>query len=367
VLILSSGGDRPRWWRYPIAAGLFVLAHWVYAGVSVWLLPLVVSLAVLRPGVPITSTRDAVVRVVRFFPGWVSLVLISAAFGLGIWFMHLARHVNPELTQNTPQDSLPKEEWIASWLGFFDSLNQLPKIILWPEIAGGLAIIGLLTGLISACFRRSWPPFPLLAATIVIGIAGASEFLFIGTRMWPAENLRQPRYIIGFLESSQVILGLAAVFPVAGWVAGRGRWIAFATSGLALFVAATIAYGFPSAHNPRADLDAEIGRLTPDILTADVDAIGGDYWTVWPAVLHANMNSPPRAHPFIGITMRSSVFRTYWEQTYRENMRVAVKDTEKDRNEFLRSTVIYGLSKPVRVGSHGELAIYTTHPIIYTD
>jgi hypothetical protein len=367
VLVLTTGGERPRWWRYPIAAGLFVLAHWVYAGVAVWLLPLVVGLAVFRPGIPVAGIRDAIVRVFRFFPGWASLLLIFGSFGLGIWFMHLARQANPELTQNTPQDSLSRAEWPASWLGFFDSLNQLPKIVLWPEVAGGLAVAGLLAGIVVAGFRRCWPPYPLAAAIVVIGVAGATEFLFIGTQKWPAENLRQPRYIIGFLESTQVILGLAAVFPFAGWIAGRGRWIAFGISALVLFTSATIPYGFPSLDNPRADLDAEIGRLTPDILAADVDAIGGDYWTVWPAVLHANMNSPSRAHPFIGVTMRCSVFRPYWEKNYRDNMRVGVKDTEKDRDEFLRATMIYGLSKPVRVGSHGSVAIYTTHSIYYSE
>ena len=363
ILVLVRGGDRPRWWRYPIAAGLFVLAHWVYLGVSVWLMPLVVGMSVLRPGVPVTGVRDAVVRVFRFFPGWVSLVLLCGAFGMGLWFMQLARQANPEWIRPTSLESVPREEWPTAWLGFFDRMNTFPQAILWPEVAGSLAIVGLVTALMVAGFRRSWPPYPLAAAFVVLGLAGATELFFNSTRSWAAKHGLLPRYFIGFLECGQVILGLAAVFPMAGWIAGRGRWIAFGTSGVALFTAIAVTYGFPSLNNPRADLDAEIGQLTPDLLAADVDAIGGHYWTAWPAMFHANIADPSRLRPMMGITLRSSVFRPYWEQTYKEGFRVGVKDTEEDRIGFFSAAQVYGLTTPVQVGRQGQLVIYSTRPI----
>ena len=38
LLVLFRGGDRPRLWRYLVAGGLFVLAHWVYVAVSILLI-----------------------------------------------------------------------------------------------------------------------------------------------------------------------------------------------------------------------------------------------------------------------------------------------------------------------------------------
>ncbi len=362
LIALCRGGDRPRWWRYLIAAVLFVLANWVYVGVSIWLMPLALWNAVIRPGVPPTGYRDAIFRLVRYFPGWISLVLLGGAFRVGLWFMQLVHQTNPEFIKPTPQESLPRDEWYASWWGFFESLDRYSETRTWLAAVGGLAAAGLLTSVVVAVILRRRPAYPLVAAAAVLELTGLTEFLFIGTRDWPAQNEHNPRYIIGFLQCAQIIFAMAAVSPLANWSAGRGRWVVFGAAAAILLVGATVRYGFPAPGRPRADLDAKFGELTPDILASDLDAVGGDYWTVWPAVFHANMASPPRARPLIGITQRSGVFQRQWEREYSAGMRVGVKDTEKERSSFFAAATKYGLTNPVRIETHGRLAIYSTRP-----
>jgi hypothetical protein len=367
LLVLSRGGDRPRLWRFWVAAGLFVLAHWVYVAVAVWLMPLAFWTTVIRPGVPFVGLRDAACRLVRYFPGWTSLMLLGGAFGVGLWFSQLAHDANPGLIRPTPRDSLPRDEWPASWRGYIESLDQFTETRTWVAAACALAAAGLLTSTGIAVTRRRWPAYPLVAAVSVLGLSGLTEFLFIGTREWPAENDRHPRYIIGFLVSAQLILGLAAVFPFANCAAGRGRWVIFGAAAAILLGGATVRYGFPSPWRPRTDLDANFGQLTPDIVAADLDAIGGDYWTVWPAVFHANMAGPPRNRPLIGITGRCGVFRPQWERIYPAGMRVGVKDTQNELTSFSSEAKRCGLTAPVRIGTQGGLAVYSTRPAATLD
>src|SRR5262249_6387978 len=143
-------------------------------------------------------------------------------------------------------------------------------------------------GVLAAVVSRM-QAFPIGAAAVVLLIPAAAEFLFIGTREWAASNDHHPRYLLGAVVSVQMILALLAVLPLAGWAAGRGRWVLGGLAALALFAAATSRYGFPSPERPRRDIDARAGALTAELLAADVDAIGGEYWTVWPAVYHANL------------------------------------------------------------------------------
>lgn len=360
LLVLGGGGDRPRAWRYAAGAGLFVLAEWVYVGAAVWLMPLALWVAVARPGVPVRGLRDAATRLVRYFPGWASLLLLGGAVGLGMWFMQLAREASPGVVKPTPQEGLPREEWPESWEAYLENLHALPGMAGWEAAAGGLAAAGLVV----VSIRGVPPGFPLVASLAVLGATGATEFLFVGTRRWPAENGHHLRYVIGALTCAQVILGLAAAAPVAGWAAGRGRWWVFGAGAAGLFAAATAQYGIPAPGRPRAEIDQKFGRFTPQLFDAGADAVGGDYWVVWPAVFHANLAGPPGGTPLYGITNpRSGVFRPQWERTHPGGMRVGVPATDTDRTQFFEAAAKYGLSPPVLIGTRGDLEIYFTRPL----
>jgi hypothetical protein len=73
-------------------------------------------------------------------------------------------------------------------------------------------------------------------------------------------------------------------------------------------------YGVPSIARVSRRLDADLGRMTPEVITTGATAIAGDYWTVWPAVFHANL-ALARAHSdrhVYAVTYRSDATDALW-------------------------------------------------------
>lgn len=359
-LLILGNRDRPSWWRYPMGFGLFVLAHWVYLGVSVWLMPLAFWNAVIRPGVGVSGLRDLVAQRIRFFSGWASMLLLGGAFGLGMWFMTLANEAAGGRIEPTPSGGLPASEWRYSWINFSNRLDAWPGMMAWKSTVVGLSLIGLF-GMIS---QRCRPGYSLLASCFVLSIAGGTEFLFMGTREWPVKNEYHFRYILGSIVCVQVILGLLATAPLCRWAVGSGRWFAFLAAGLILIAAATVQYGFPSPGTPRADLDEQHGAAADEVRAAKVDAIGGDYWTVWPLYLYAGVASSTGNDPPYPIAFRSGIFRPRWEATHPNGLRVAVpSNSAQERQEFFRAALEQGLSEPIKIATHGRFDIYSTRPL----
>ena len=72
-------------------------------------MPLALGTLVLRPGVPAPKAREFVCRMIRYFPGWASLLLLFGAFLIGTWFMHLAREGSIRIIVVTPPEGLLEE------------------------------------------------------------------------------------------------------------------------------------------------------------------------------------------------------------------------------------------------------------------
>jgi uncharacterized membrane protein len=357
-LIILGRRDRPAWWRYPASFILFVVAHWVYLGVSVWLMPLAFWVAVIRPGVAFKGPRDLLIRLVRFFPGWASLLLLSGAVGIGLWFMSLANEAAQGRIEPTSREALPLAEWPDSWTQFWIRLESWPGARTWEFASLAVALAGALGMMIP----RNRPGYSLSAACLVLIIVGATEYLFMGTREWPSRNEYHLRYIIGAIVCAQLVLALLATAWLDRWAGASGRWTAFVAAGAVLIVSATIQYGLPALSNPRTDLDARYGAQAAELLEAHVDAIGGDYWTVWPLYFYAGVLTSPNDPPY-PITFRSSIFRPRWERTHPQGLRVAIRaDSSKDKEEFLAAVKHQGLSDPVKVGVKGHFEIYFTRP-----
>jgi hypothetical protein len=361
LVVLDRGGRRPGPWRYVLSMFLFVLAHWVYAGVILILFPLAFGTAVFRSGAG-SGLRESVRRFVRNVPGWGSLLLLAASFGAGLVFMKLAQLADPALIGSTPNDALPAAEWPASWLAYLETLNTLPQFMEWLEWAGGLAGLGLAGAGAVAVVRGARPGWPVFSALVVLALCGLTELGVMGTRAWPAENGRNPRYVLGLQLTTHLLLALAATAPLAGWIAGRCRWVAFMVLGALLVASATYRYDFPAPINPRQDLEDFFGERTRSFLEADADAIGGQYWTVWPVVFYAGVIEPARKEPVLAVTLRGGVFRPTWVQKHPNGMRVAVPDNETEINIFFLAAHCYGMTPPERVGTKGAFAIFFTRP-----
>lgn len=356
-LLLLGHGDRPRWWRYPAAFACFILAHWVYLGVCIWLLPLAAWSAFVRPGVSIGTIREFVFRQVRYFPGWSSLILAGISVRIGMWFKDMAAAANPKIIP-TPTEQVEPEAWGDSWLGFWEWFQQWPGVEYWEWTLAGVAAAGFLLFLLPWFrFRWGW-----LAACLVLLMAGATEYLFMGTREWPAVNEYHFRYVLGALMCAQTILGITAAAPLARFAEGRRAWLVFAIAATFMPIGAWIQFGLPSPSRPRADLDAMYGGIGREILDSEADAIGGDYWTTWPAYLYLGVLQPDREPPY-PIAFRSTVFRPRWEAAHPNGMRVVVPSgSKKDLEEFFAAAVDQGFLLPERTGTFRNLDVYFISP-----
>src|SRR5439155_12875228 len=116
---------------------------------------------------------------------------------------------------------------------------------------------------------------------------------------------------------------------------------------------------------PRQELDARAGSWTEPLLAADVDAFGGDYWTVWMTLYHANMVRREHGDPrlLLGVSDRGRVLLEQWDWTTHPTLRVAVPNDPHERHGFLIGIELCGLAFPEKIGEHGPFEIYSVHPL----
>ena len=364
LLVLSRGPGWPSWWRVSLAAVLLVLACWVYLGVPLWLGPLALARGLFRPGEPAPATpRELLLRPAYHARTVIGCMLIVAAFGLGLVWMNMARAAHPDLIKPTPQDALPIQQWGESWWGFVEHFARLPDMGVWLLGLLGAAAVG-----VTVAVKMAGPGgrvgYPLAVAAGVLLAPAAAEFGFIGTRYWTAENDHHPRYLLGSLQCLQTLLAVCALLPLANFAVGRRGWVLSLSAAVLLFAAATARYGLPAPDRPRAELDALAGAWTADLLAADVDAVGGDYWTAWLAVYHANMVRREQGDRRVlaGVILRGRVLLRATGYADRKELRVAARNDGDERAHFFAAAEVCGFAPPVKIGEHGAFEIYLVRP-----
>jgi hypothetical protein len=374
LLVLGRGPGWPRWWRVLVAAGLLGLAHWVYVGVPLWLGPLALVRGWMQPGEPWPrSAWRALLRPALHPRTVIGCVLIVAAFGAGFTLMLHVQHTDPAVLIPTPRDGVEPAEWPAAWATFVEHLAELPGMSAWSFTLLAGAVIG-----IGACLlTRRWPAYPVFAAAVVLLVPAAAEFLYLSTRYWIQQNLYHPRYLLGTLESLQTLLAVVAAAPLAGWAArGCNPRIVFGVAALVLFATAAYHYGWPSWERPREDLENVtrppwadkhgIEDVDAYLLRADVDAIGGEYWTVWPTVYYVNMKRRERGESrlLFGVSDRGRVLIDQrWDPPPKRGLHVAVLKSPQERQWLSTYAPVCSLTKPVWIRDCGPFEIYVTYPL----
>jgi len=247
LLIERSHGHRGV---LGVALVLMLLAHWVNLGVCLAIVPL------------------AVVRV-RSMLAHVSMVAAGAAGGALIKALSEA--------PSTTTGILPIAEWPHGWLQLARTASM---DIAHPAVLGAIAALAL-CGAVSAAMSAR-PAASLRVAAMAL-LAGVAYWLVVGALEHVQRNDYYPRYVL----PSLLLFGVAATRLVI--VSDRrSRLTAFLTSAT-LAAGAISAYGAPSLHQVRKNMDRTIGAMTPAIIDVGATVVTGDYWTVWPAVFHANV------------------------------------------------------------------------------
>jgi hypothetical protein len=346
--LLALGSGPPRWWRVALAALLMSLSCWVYLGVLMWLMPLVVARGWLRTDRSLRQTihdRRTILELV------LCLVGLAATYAL----MLAVRVAHPDYISRVNTTFIPIDQWTNSWTQFAVAIVDLPGFWTWVAALLGLAAVGTAARLL---LTLRVPPDAALVVALLV--PAAAETLFLGTQYWPTINDYHPRYILGTLIGAGTILAWAGLAPLDRWT--NRRWIIL-PAGLALFAAADVRFGIPALDRPRADLHrvADADDLPLDA----IDAVGGYYWTAWPEVFDANLRrheAGRRDGMIYGVVERSNVLRPLWERSHPNGLRVAVRDTQVDLVMFLAEVKEVGLTEPEKIAQRGRYIIYHTRP-----
>lgn len=259
-LLAMGDADRPSAPRLGAGFGLLLAASWVNAGAPLILVPLVLGRAWAR----------ASWRRVRWQLGAVGL---SGSAG------YLALRLAP--FRATRLNPISPAEWPSAWLGLAHSA--------WADFGAAywcfLGAAFLLALLVAARPRPGRGSNPELRAALAALGAAALYALSCGALRWVHQNGFSSRYLqpsIFVLQAGLLLAALPALFR-------QRRSALVALAGAGMLAAVALRYGPPRPGQVKADLERLFGGLTEDLLAASCTHLAGDYWTVWPAVLHAEL------------------------------------------------------------------------------
>ena len=168
-------------------------------------------------------------------------------------------------------------EWPTGWLQLLRTTSAWLVHPIWAIAIVGVAAAGF-AHWASGRARESLTP------AAVTGAAGLVYWLIVGTSEHVRANSYFPRYVFPALMLFSVALAIVLVEPL------RPLRRTARTMTVALMMTTTVTvYGTPSIPRLHRELTRRFGAMTTDVLATGATVIVGDYWTVWPAVFHANL------------------------------------------------------------------------------
>ncbi len=236
------------------AAICIVAAHWVNVSIF-FLLALLVPAGGQRHGAKVLAPTMLAIGVL------LGVLMSSAADA-------------PHTTSAT----MPLSQWPAGWLELTRKavtvFGSQPRLIatLVLSLAGAAA---------AAVTRGSRRTLRISASCLAIAIVYG---LIVGTFEWVRLNLFYPRYVF----PSLMFMGLAVATTLLAPFHRYPR-VKAGVCGLMLVAVTMVTAGMPSLQAIEHDFDERFGRMSEAVVQRGARLIGGEYWTVWPAVFHANL------------------------------------------------------------------------------
>jgi hypothetical protein len=176
----------------------------------------------------------------------------------------------------------------------------------------------------------------LIVAAIPMA-AAAGQFLFMGTLDAVNRHGANAKYI---QASSMLVLLACVAFGVRQCLPlSPRRWHHRVALGLGLLIllVAAVRHGPASPQRVRQALAGRLGTCTDDILASGCTHVIGSYWTVWPAVFHANLVLHERGSSRIiwGISHRSRPTRDLWDTAQGQGWHLAAPLGDDEVNHWL--------------------------------
>jgi len=334
--------------RRSAGAALIVIAYWV-------------NMATPLLAVPLMLLRRAFVER-RSSPGGkpdpffdrhlIPLIVLFASLTLVYWAF---ARFGP--LPGTSLNPLPVSRWPHAWWALtreaWDVWSSTPpSAALLPP-----ALVGVV--LIAAPSRREQAGRALRGAAALI-CCSLVYFFEVGISRWVQWNEFNVRYLF---PSFMMFHAALAILSAVAAAALLGRWVepVVRLGSLPLLCAGALwAFGGPSLARVRADLDQTLGQRTPDVLEARCTHIAGYYWTVWPAVFHANwkLYEAGEHTVIIGVSEHSGSLLAARPPGPPEQLRVCVPVGDKDAEEAQNYLQRYSFPKLEPRGRHGTIELF---------
>ena len=353
----EPGVGARTWGRRLAALGLLTLAHWVYGAAALYLATLVVFRTLFQAGF-----RQRVARGIRSVPLPAKDLAASAARGLqtapvqAVLLLIASFLIGRALTElsihhPTTFARIPLELWPGAWASMAEQTMLALAPGVWPLALGSMATLAVIVNLVRA--HRGAPlldegsadglgvPWREAAALLATALVVA---LYMGTRVW----LKLNDYALAFTCCASVSLTQAAlvmliVKPLGhAFLAERPSRVPILVA-LLLLLGVSAGYGIPSLRRVRADID-RLSVLTPDVLATGCTHIAGNYWTVWPAIFHANLALYERgeSRTVWGVTLGGQPTSMLWRTIPQEQRCVCIAVNDPYGDNWL---VSFGFSR----------------------
>ena len=138
--------------------------------------------------------------------------------------------------------------------------------------------------------------------------AALMNWLAVGSLEWVRLNQYAPRYSLPSLLMLAVAAGIVFAAPMR-----RRSTSLCAAAWLGVYALALLSYGRPSLDGVKVRLDLRWGAMTFEVVRSGARVVAGEYWTVWPAVFHANYTLHGSGAPQVfGLTYRSAATNDLW-------------------------------------------------------
>jgi hypothetical protein len=258
------------------AAVLMLLAHWVNLGICVLVFPLLI----VRGR---ASIRGLLVTVVGFAGG-------AAMRTLGV--------------PQTIEGLVAAPDWPHAWFMLARTMSSQIAHPVWLVIVVAAALAGAVRWIRTGSTKAVWS---LGAAALV----GCLYWLVVGT----FRHVQASDYLARYVLPSVVLFAVSIAIGLMALVdQGLKPAVVASIAAAALTIAAVANYSVPSVGRLRRTIDREFGAMTPYVENTGATVIVGDYWTVWPAVFHANLASYGQAgrHVVFGLSYRSDATNPLW-------------------------------------------------------
>jgi len=316
-------------WRTWTGACLFLIAMWVNIGIALSLGPIILAGRWLIPemkgrgGPRSKSLKSWLVREAQGNAG-------RAAIVFGITFvtaMTFSQHVGRRTQWNRSSDVI---KWVNSWATLLE--NSWRSSFVQSHLLAAI-LVTVAVGLLTLVFPRGREALRRSVSPAICLLIGAvAHWFLMGMSKWVTVNNYDDRYMYLPL---MLIICAAVAFTISQVAAVlRERSVVWLTvpALIGVWLVPLFLPGTPSVKGVRADLDALCGRYTDELIEAGCTHFTGDYWTVWPAVFHANMTLYERGSTrrIWGLSFRCKDTKKLWSSIPLDEWRVGVAVGEEE-------------------------------------